>query len=193
MLSISTIWSSRVLYDFPVKVIPAPLRHKARKIKLLLLDVDGVLTDGGIYIDDRGVESKRFDVRDGQGITLLKRAGVEVGFVSGRSSGAVRQRARELGVKLVYQGAGNKAETYNRIKKKTRLKDENIACVGDDINDIPLLRNAGLAITVRDGWLVGHPIVDYVTEAGGGRGAVREISELILITQSLWKELLDKY
>ena len=176
-----------------MRVIPAPLRHKVRKIKLLLLDVDGVLTDGGIVIDDRGVESKRFDVRDGQGIVLLQYAGIEVGFISGRSSGAVRRRAAELGVKLVYQGAGNKAETYNRIKKKTRLKDENIACVGDDINDIPLLRNAGLAITVRDGWLVGHPIVDYVTEAGGGRGAVREISELILITQSLWKELLDKY
>jgi len=176
-----------------VKVIPAPLRHKARKIKLLLLDVDGVLTDGGIVIDERGVESKRFDVRDGQGITLLKRAGVEVGFVSGRSSVAVRQRARELGVKMVYQGAGSKAETYKRIKKRTRLKDENIAYVGDDINDIPLLRNAGLAVTVPDGWPGIRPVVDYVTEAEGGRGAVREISELILTAQNLWKDLIDKY
>jgi len=183
VLSISTIWSSLVLYDFSVKAIPAPLRHKARKIKLLLLDVDGVLTDGGIYIDDRGVESKRFDVRDGQGITLLRRAGVEVGFVSGRSSGAVRQRARELGVKLVYQGVGEKAETYERIKRRTGLKNENIAYIGDDIMDIPILRAVGLAITVPNGWPGVRPVVDYVTAAKGGRGAVREISELIISTQ----------
>lgn len=120
-----------------MKAISAGLRKKAQEIKLLLLDVDGVLTDGGIYIDDRGVESKRFDVRDGQGITLLKRAGIEVGFISGRLSGAVRYRASELGIKLIYQGVGEKAETYERIKKKTGLKDENIAYVGDDNNGYP--------------------------------------------------------
>jgi len=176
-----------------VKLIPAPLRHKARKIKLLLLDVDGVLTDGGIVIDERGVESKRFDVRDGQGITLLKRAGVEVGFVSGRSSVAVRQRAGDLGVKWVFQGIQNKAEIYQRIKKRTGLKDEHIAYAGDDIVDMPILRAAGLAITVPNGWPGIRPVTDYVTEAEGGRGAVREISELILTAQNLWKDLLDKY
>jgi 3-deoxy-D-manno-octulosonate 8-phosphate phosphatase (KDO 8-P phosphatase) len=178
------IWSNPVSYDASVKVIPAPLRHKARKIKLLLLDVDGVLTDGGIYIDDRGVESKRFDVRDGQGITLLNRTGIEVGFISGRSSGAVRQRARELGVKLVYQGVGEKAEIYERIKRRTGLKDENIAYVGDDIMDIPILRTVGLAITVPNGWPGVRSVVDYITEAKGGRGAVREISELIISAQN---------
>jgi 3-deoxy-D-manno-octulosonate 8-phosphate phosphatase (KDO 8-P phosphatase) len=176
-----------------VKVIPAPLRRKARKIKLLLLDVDGVLTDGGIVIDERGLESKRFDVRDGQGITLLKRAGVEVGFVSGRSSGAVRQRAGDLGVKWVFQGIQNKAEIYQRIKKRTGLKDEQIAYAGDDMVDMPILRAVGLAITVPDGWPGIRPVVDYVTEAEGGRGAVREISELILTAQNLWKDLIDKY
>jgi 3-deoxy-D-manno-octulosonate 8-phosphate phosphatase (KDO 8-P phosphatase) len=176
-----------------VKVIPAPLRRKARKIKLLLLDVDGVLTDGGIVIDERGLESKRFDVRDGQGITLLKRAGVEVGFVSGRSSGAVRQRAGDLGVKWVFQGIQNKAEIYQRIKKRTGLKDEQIAYAGDDMVDLPILRAVGLAITVPDGWPGIRPVVDYVTEAEGGRGAVREISELILTAQNLWKDLIDKY
>jgi 3-deoxy-D-manno-octulosonate 8-phosphate phosphatase (KDO 8-P phosphatase) len=176
-----------------VKVIPAPLRRKARKIKFLLLDVDGVLTDGGIVIDDRGVESKRFDVRDGQGITLLKRAGIEVGFVSGRSSGAVRQRAGELGVKWVFQGIQNKAEVYQRIKKRTGLKDEHIAYAGDDIVDMPILRAAGLAITVPNSWPGIRPVADYVTEAEGGRGAVREISELILAAQNLWKDLVDKY
>ena len=176
-----------------MKLIPAPLRHKARKIKLLLLDVDGVLTDGGIVIDERGVESKRFDVRDGQGITLLKRAGVEVGFVSGRSSGAVRQRAGELGVKWVFQGIQNKTEVYQRIKKRTGLKDEHIAYAGDDIVDMPILRAAGLAITVPNGWPGIRPVVDYVTEAEGGRGAVREISELILAAQNRWKDLIAKY
>jgi 3-deoxy-D-manno-octulosonate 8-phosphate phosphatase (KDO 8-P phosphatase) len=176
-----------------VKAIPAPLRRKARKIKLLLLDVDGVLTDGGIVIDERGVESKRFDVRDGQGITLLKRAGVEVGFVSGRSSGAVRQRAGDLGVKWVFQGIQNKAEIYQRIKKRTGLKDEQIAYAGDDMVDLPILRAVGLAITVPDGWPGIRPVVDYVTEAEGGRGAVREITELILTAQNRWKVLLDKY
>ena len=175
-----------------MKVIPAPLRRKARKIKLLLLDVDGVLTDGGIVIDERGVESKRFDVRDGQGIALLKRAGIEVGFVSGRSSGAVRRRARELGVKWVFQGIRNKVAVYERIKKKTGLKDEHIAYAGDDIGDISILRAAGLALTVPDGWPGIRPVVDYVTEAKGGLGAVREISELILTAQNRWKDLIDK-
>lgn len=169
------------------------MRQKARKIKLLLLDVDGVLTDGVIIIDERGVESKRFDVRDGQGITLLKRAGVEVGFVSGRSSGAVRQRAGELGIKWVFQGIQNKAETYQRIKKRAGLNDEHIAYAGDDIVDMPILRAVGLAITVPDGWPGIRPAVDYVTEAAGGRGAVREIAELILTAQNRWKDLLDRY
>ena len=176
-----------------MKALSARLRQKARKIKFLLLDVDGVFTDGVIVIDERGVESKRFDVRDGQGIALLKRAGVEVGFVSGRSSGAVRQRAAELGIKLVYQGIQNKAEIYQRIKKRTGFRDEHIAYAGDDIVDLPFLRAVGLAITVRDGWPGIRPMVDYVTEAEGGRGAVREISELILMAQNRWKDLIDKY
>lgn len=176
-----------------MKVIPAPLRRKARRIKLLLLDIDGVLTDGGIVIDERGVESKRFDVRDGQGITLLKRAGVEVGFVSGRSSGAVRQRAAELGVKWVFQGIQNKAEIYRRVKNKTGLKDEHIAYAGDDIADLAILRAVGLAMTVPGGWPGIRPLVDFVTEAEGGRGAVREMAELILTAQNRWKHILDKY
>lgn len=176
-----------------MKPISAPLRRKARRIKLLLLDVDGVLTDGGIMIDARGVESKRFDVRDGQGITLLKRAGIEVGFVSGRSSGAVRRRAVELGVPWVFQGVRNKAEVYERIKKKTGLKDQHIAYAGDDIGDLVILRAVGLALTVPDGWPGIRSKVDFVTKARGGRGAVREISELILRAQGLWNDLIGKY
>lgn len=170
-----------------MKRIPAAVQKKAAKIRLLLLDVDGVLTDGGIMIDDRGVESKRFDVRDGQGIRLLIHAGIQVGLLTGRYSNIVRRRAKELDVALVYQNAQNKLEIYERIRRKIGLKDEQIAYVGDDILDMPVLRKAGLAITVRDGWRGLRAEVDYVTETKGGRGAVREVSELLLKAQSLWK------
>lgn len=173
-----------------MKVIPAHLRKKAQKIKLLLLDVDGVLTDGGIVIDRHGNETKRFDVRDGQGLALLKRAGVEVGLITGRSSDAVRYRAKELGIKMVYQGVRNKRAVYERIKARTGLADESIAYVGDDLMDIPLLRKAGLAITVKDGWPGVRHAADYVTMAGGGHGAVREISELIIKAQNRWQRLI---
>jgi 3-deoxy-D-manno-octulosonate 8-phosphate phosphatase (KDO 8-P phosphatase) len=176
-----------------VKRIPAAVQKKAAKIKLILLDVDGVLTDGGIIIDDRGVESKRFNVRDGQGITLLIQAGIQVGLLTGRYSNIVRRRAKELGVTIVCQGAQNKMEIYERIRRKIGLRDEEIAYVGDDIMDLPVLRKAGLAIAVRDGWPGLRVEVDYVTETKGGKGAVREVSELLLETQSLWERLTRRY
>ena len=166
-----------------MKAISAGVRKKAQKIKLLLLDVDGVLTDGGIYIDDRGIESKRFDVRDGQGIALLRRAGIEVGFISGRSSNLVRRRAKELGVRIVFQGVRDKATIYNRIKRRAGLKDDQIAYIGDDIADLAILRQVGLAVAVQDSWSGLKEAVDYVTGAEGGRGAVREASELLLKAQ----------
>jgi 3-deoxy-D-manno-octulosonate 8-phosphate phosphatase (KDO 8-P phosphatase) len=172
-----------------VKRASLSFRAKARRIKLLLLDVDGVLTDGGIYLDDRGVESKRFDVRDGQGITLLQRAGIKAGIVTGRSSDVVRHRARELGVEIVYQGVADKAHAYEEIKHLTGLADEEIAYMGDDIGDIPVLRRAGLAITVKESW-VATSRVDYVTRASGGHGAVREIADLLLRATGAWKNLL---
>jgi 3-deoxy-D-manno-octulosonate 8-phosphate phosphatase (KDO 8-P phosphatase) len=176
-----------------VKRIPAAVQKKAAKIKLILLDVDGVLTDGGIIIDDRGVESKRFDVRDGQGITLLIHSGIKVGLLTGRYSEIVRRRAKELGVTIVHQGVRDKAEIYERIRRKIGLKDEQIAYVGDDIMDLPVLRKAGLAIAVRDGWPGLRAEVDYITETKGGNGAVREVSELVLKAQSLSERLTRGY
>jgi 3-deoxy-D-manno-octulosonate 8-phosphate phosphatase (KDO 8-P phosphatase) len=163
-----------------VKRIPTGVRKKAARIELLLLDVDGVLTDGGIIIDDRGVEAKRFDVRDGQGITLLLGAGIKVGFMTARSSKLVANRAKELGVSMLYQAVRNKVATYELIKRKTRLHDEQIAYMGDDWGDIPLLHRVGLALTVRDGWSGLRTCVHYVARAGGGHGAVREICDLLL-------------
>jgi 3-deoxy-D-manno-octulosonate 8-phosphate phosphatase (KDO 8-P phosphatase) len=135
------------------------------------------------------VETKYFNVRDGQGISLLMRSGIEVGFLTARSSSVVRHRARDLGVRLVFQGVQNKLQTYETIKRKASLKDEQIAYVGDDFIDLPVLRHVGLAISVRDGWSELTDSVDYVTTAKGGRGAVREVAELLLKAQGKWSNL----
>jgi 3-deoxy-D-manno-octulosonate 8-phosphate phosphatase (KDO 8-P phosphatase) len=176
-----------------VKAFTAGLRKRAQNIKLLLLDVDGVLTDGGIFIDDRGVETKRFDVRDGQGITLLRRAGIEVGFITGRSSESVRRRARELGVKLLYQRVRVKIDVYERIKRNTGLADAQIAYIGDDLMDAAIMTHAGLAIAVNDSWSGVKPLAHYVTRRRGGRGAVREVCELLLDAQHLFDGALAAY
>jgi len=166
--------------------IPVAVRKKAKKIRLLLLDVDGVLTDGRIIIDDRGVETKQFHVRDGQGISLLQRAGIDVGFVTARSSRSVIFRAKELNVKLVRQGVQNELDAFNEIKRSSGLNDDQIAYVGDDIVDRPVLKLAGLAVSVADGWPELISTVDFVTATGGGQGAVREVAELLLKTQGKW-------
>jgi 3-deoxy-D-manno-octulosonate 8-phosphate phosphatase (KDO 8-P phosphatase) len=176
-----------------VKRVSPAVRTKAEKIKLLLLDVDGVLTDGRIVIDDKGVETKHFDVRDGQGISLLRQAGVDVGFITARFSRTMQYRAQELGIDLLYQGIRDKAGVYEKIKDVSGLNDDQIAYIGDDIVDLPILRRAGLAISVKDGWAGLRPLVDYVTEAAGGRGAVREIAELLLKAQRKWADIIRHY
>jgi len=176
-----------------VRHIPAKLRQKAQGIKLLLLDVDGVLTDGGIVMNNRGEEIKRFDVRDGHGIRLLLRAGVQIGLITGRSSKVVSHRAKDLGIRMLYQRVYNKLEVYEKIKRRARLKDHEIAFAGDDIVDLPVLRKVGLAMTVKDCWGELKRQVDYVTAAEGGRGAVREMVELLLKAQDKWEEITRRY
>jgi 3-deoxy-D-manno-octulosonate 8-phosphate phosphatase (KDO 8-P phosphatase) len=176
-----------------VQRITAAVRKKAGRIKLLLLDVDGVLTDGRILVDHRGSEIKSFDVRDGQGIRLLQRAGIQVGIVSGRSSTAVKHRAKELGIKLVYQGADDKLVAYEKIKRVTGLSDLEVAYVGDDLVDLPLLRRVGLAITVNDCWADLKPACNYVAQSDGGKGAVREVTEFLLKAQSKWRTISQAY
>lgn len=169
-----------------MKRISTAVRNKARAIKLLLLDVDGVLTDGRIILDDRGVESKHFDVRDGQGIVLLMRAGIEVGLITARNSKAVRYRAKELGLRIVHQGIQSKATTYGEIRRQSGLAEMQIAYIGDDIGDLEILHRVGLAVTVNDGWEELFRFVDYITDKPGGRGAVREVAELLLKAQNKW-------
>jgi 3-deoxy-D-manno-octulosonate 8-phosphate phosphatase (KDO 8-P phosphatase) len=167
--------------------------EKARNVKLLILDVDGVLTDGRIVIDDRGVETKCFDVRDGHGIKMLKRANIDVAIITGRESDVVSHRARELGIDSVYQNIHNKLEVYEAILEEKGLKDGEVGFVGDDLVDLPLLRRVGFAAVVADGVEELKPYADYVSRNRGGRGAVREVIELILKAQGKWAELMERY
>jgi 3-deoxy-D-manno-octulosonate 8-phosphate phosphatase (KDO 8-P phosphatase) len=173
--------------------IPAKLRNKIKLVSHLILDVDGVLTDGRIILDDRGRELKFFDVRDGHGMKLLMRAGLEIIILTGRSSRVVDHRAKELGIKDVHQGARNKIDLYAKILKSKNLTEDKIACMGDDLTDIPILRRSGFSIAPADASDHVKELVDFVTTHRGGRGAVRELCELILHVQGKWNEVTARY
>lgn len=176
-----------------MKRIPVRVAEKARKVKLLLLDVDGVLTDGAILLDGGGRENKRFHVLDGLGIKLLQAGGIRVALLTSRSSAAVRRRARELEISLVFERATDKLETYQKLKERLRLADSEIAYAGDDLTDWPVLKRVGVSFSVRNGWEGLRGRVDYVTSRSGGEGAVREIAELILRAQKKWQGLAAQY
>jgi 3-deoxy-D-manno-octulosonate 8-phosphate phosphatase (KDO 8-P phosphatase) len=169
------------------------LLKKIRKVKLLILDVDGVLTDGRIVIDDAGLESKEFDVKDGHGLKILMRFGIAVVLLSGRRSRVVEHRAADLGIAEVHQGILNKAEAFAEILKRRDMIPEEAAYVGDDVIDIPLLRRAGFSVAVADAVPEVRQIADYVTQHGGGRGAVREVCEVILKAQNRWADVAERY
>lgn len=169
---------------------PAALRKKARGVKLLILDVDGVLTDGGIILDGGRNEYKKFNVRDGHGIKVLIQAGVEVAILSGRRSRVVARRARELGIKYVHQGSHNKIEAYEKILASTGFGDGETAYVGDDIVDIPVLKRVALPVAVADSQPDTKKYAFYITAAPGGHGAAREVAEIILKAKGFWDELI---
>jgi 3-deoxy-D-manno-octulosonate 8-phosphate phosphatase (KDO 8-P phosphatase) len=154
--------------------------ERARRIRLLVLDVDGVLTDGRLHFTANGEELKVFHVRDGAGIVAAQRAGVTVAIISGRDSAAVTRRAAELGIRHVHQGVDDKGALLDRLLAELGVAAEETACVGDDTPDAPMLRRAGLAIAVADA----HPALvaaaHWVTQSKGGRGAVREVCDLLL-------------
>ncbi|OEU72798.1 MAG: phenylphosphate carboxylase subunit delta [Desulfuromonadales bacterium C00003093] len=169
------------------------MNEKLAKIKLLLLDVDGVLTDGRIIYDNQGNELKAFDVKDGHGLKLLQRAGIKVGIITGRKSDVVARRAAELGIEILYQQALSKLDPYREILADQGLSDEQVAYVGDDIVDLPILRRVGFSVTVADAVPDLLPLVDYVTVRSGGRGAVREVCDLLLQAGGQWSKLTDRY
>ena len=155
-------------------------KSKLKKIKLLLLDVDGVLTDGRIFLDNQGNELKAFHVRDGHGIKMAQRAGIIVGIITGRKSEVVNVRARELGIQEVHQGAHDKIVVYDSVIAKYSLTDDAVAYMGDDIVDLDIFKRVGIAVTVADADPSVKPHVDIVMKSEGGRGAVREFINLIL-------------
>jgi 3-deoxy-D-manno-octulosonate 8-phosphate phosphatase (KDO 8-P phosphatase) len=169
------------------------VNERLKNIKLLLLDVDGVLTDGRIIFDSNGIESKFFNVKDGHGIKLLQRVGIEVGIVSGRESQVVTNRAAELGIERVFQGALDKLAVYRQIIQETGLADTRIAFMGDDIIDIPVMRRVGFAAAPADAVEEVLPHAHFVTRNRGGWGAVREICDLILKGQGVWEKATAKY
>ena len=166
---------------------------KLAAIKLLLLDVDGVLTDGRITYDNRGNELKSFDVKDGHGLKLLQRAGIAIGIITGRQSELVVRRAAELGIEILYQGALRKLDPYLEILEQLGLDDRQVAYVGDDLIDLPVLRRVGFSATVSDAHPELAPLVDYVAGRPGGRGAVREICDLLLKGGGHWQRVTDRY
>lgn len=160
---------------------------------MLVLDVDGVMTDGGIIMDGGGGESKVFNVRDGHGLVLLQRHGISVAILTGRTSTVVEHRARDLKIKEVYQGALNKKEVFVGLLQKNNLLADDVAYMGDDIVDIPVLKMAGFSAAVSDADETVKKIVDHVTASRGGRGAVREICEMLLKAQDFWPEVATRY
>jgi len=160
---------------------------------MLILDVDGVMTDGRIILDDSGREIKNFDVRDGHGIKLIQRYGIEVALLTGRKSEVVKHRASDLGIKEVYQKVFNKKEVFVEILQKNRLDSSEAAFLGDDLIDIPVLKAAGFSAAVADALDIVKKTVDYVTKNKGGRGAVREVCEMLLQAQGKWPEVAAKY
>ncbi len=159
------------------------VQTKAKNIKLLLLDVDGVMTDGRIILDNQGNEQKAFHVRDGHGIKLAQKAGIVIGIITGRKSEVVNVRARELGITEVHQGIHQKIDIYDQILKKYGFSDTEVAYMGDDVVDLAIFKRVGLAVTVADADPAVKPFIDLTTRAAGGRGAVRELINRILKQQ----------
>ncbi len=166
------------------------LYNKAKQIRLFISDVDGVLTDGKLYIGSAGDEKKSFHIQDGYGLRLLQTNGLQIALLSGRYSEATATRARELGIEEVNQGVKDKLPFYEKLLQDKGLRPEHVAYMGDDLMDIPVLLQVGLSATVADGVKEAKKVVDFITVRKGGEGAVRELAELILRAQGRWHTIL---
>ncbi|MFA5388652.1 MAG: HAD-IIIA family hydrolase [Candidatus Omnitrophota bacterium] len=168
------------------------IEEKAKKIKLLILDVDGVLTDGRIVYDNFNNEMKFFNVHDGFGMALLYRAGIKSAIITARGSGAVKRRAKDMHVAKVYSGH-KKLEIYESAIKKFMMKDDEVCFMGDDLIDLPVLKRVGLSIAPPEAAEEVKRACHYITKKGGGKGAVREVAEIILKSQGLWDKAIKEY
>ncbi len=168
------------------------LNAKFKKVKLLVMDVDGVLTDGKIVVDAQGKELKFFDVQDGFGLVLLRQAGIKTAILSARSAPAVTARAEDLKIDKICQDAYPKASVYERLIHEVNCTDEQVCFMGDDLPDLPVLKRVGLAIAVPNAMPELKKVAHYVTMRRGGDGAVREVVELILKTQGKWKNIVAR-
>jgi 3-deoxy-D-manno-octulosonate 8-phosphate phosphatase (KDO 8-P phosphatase) len=169
------------------------LLEKLKQIQLLLLDVDGVLTDGSIIYNDDGSETKIFNARDGFGLRLVMSAGIKVGIVTGRRSKSLRHRCDNLGIGLLFDGIRDKAEALEEIAAQTGIDSKLTAFVGDDLPDLPIMKHAGLSIAVADAHEIVRQKADWTTRAPGGHGAVREVCEALLMATGLWDEVIARF
>ena len=187
--------SSEVSLAGSPRISPA-LKKRAAKIKLLLMDVDGTMTDGGVTLlsqaDNTALEIKTFDAHDGQGLTLAQTAGLRTGCITGRESAALLRRAHEMRMEFIYMKQPLKMPAYEEILRKADVADAAVAYIGDDLPDIPLLRRAGLAVAVGDAVPEVKAAAHYTTKALAGHGAVREAIELILKSKGIWEAMIDK-
>jgi 3-deoxy-D-manno-octulosonate 8-phosphate phosphatase (KDO 8-P phosphatase) len=169
------------------------LYTKAKKIKLLLLDVDGVLTDNRLIYGDDGQEYKAFYTRDGHAMVLIQKSGIEIGIITGRTSELVKKRMQDLKVKHLYQGVPDKLPTFEALMQSLNLDPEDVAYMGDDILDLPILSRVGLSACPKDSDPEVISRVDFISQFDGGRGAVREFCEFIMKTQGHWQTHMDFY
>lgn len=177
------------------KPSPSVIR-RAKRIKVLLMDVDGTLTDGRVWLmsqpDGTATELKSFDAHDGAGLTLAATAGLRTGVITGRESPALRRRAKEARIEFVYERVPLKMPVYEEILDLTGAVDEEVAYIGDDLPDVPLMQRVGLAVAVANAMPEAKHAAHYVTRASGGRGAIRETIELIMKSQGIWQKMLNE-
>lgn len=172
---------------------PEAILQKAKQVELLILDVDGVLTDGTLLYDRQGESIKPFNVKDGLGIKWLMKAGVQVAIITGKQSDMVARRAQHLGIKHVYQNQPHKIPAYEALLKSLGFEDEQVGYIGDDLPDLPIIQRVGLGIAVGDADAFVQSKVDFVTQQNGGRGAVREVCELLLASKGQLEPMHEHY
>lgn len=173
--------------------LTADIQRRAAAIRMLAMDVDGVLTDGQLLFSDNGLELKAFNTQDGQGLNLLAKQGIQLAIITGRKSTTVDHRAKELNIQHVYQACSNKLETLQHLMESSKLSLQEIAYVGDDLPDLPVLTRVGFAVAVADAAADVKEHSHWVTPRPGGKGAIRDVCELILTAQNKWKSALDPY